>query len=245
MRFGIKCEHSDHFEEYFNTFDRLQTDTDRIWKFQRYELICEYLSRPSLPPPLILFAHLWRFGLYILSRCVSSPWLNALYDQHTKRTKYGNEAQIALDEKSATNIEIAEDALGDEVYYNFSKHGLQLIEEHELDEEQITSPQEGMLKKIRALENRVQLIGDQQNQVLDYLDCLMEGMKKMGGDSIRMPDRRHLELDEPIEDTMNHIGHPRRELRRESLIDEVYTPIVIPSGVAPTTPTSSSQSIKT
>ncbi|CAM4802278.1 unnamed protein product [Rotaria magnacalcarata] len=224
-----------------NTFDRLQTDTDRIWKFQRYELICEYLSRPSLPPPLILFSHLWRFGLYILSRCIGSPWLNALYDQHTKRTKY----EIALDEKSATNIEIAEDALGDEVYYNFSKHGLQLIEEHELDEEQIASPQEGMLKKIRALENRVQLIGDQQNQVLDYLDCLMEGMKKMGGDSIRMPDRRHLELDEPIEDTMSHIGHPRRELRRESLIDEVYTPIVIPSNVAPTTSISSSQSAKT
>ncbi|CAF4863459.1 unnamed protein product, partial [Rotaria magnacalcarata] len=57
-----------------------------------------------------------------------------------------------------------------------------------------------------------------------------------------MPDRRHLELDEPIEDTMNHIGHPRRELRRESLIDEVYTPIVIPSNVAPTTSISSSQS---
>ncbi|CAF1106758.1 unnamed protein product, partial [Didymodactylos carnosus] len=47
-----------------NTFDRLQTDTDRIWKFQRFSLVYEYLTRPSLPPPLIIFSHLWRFGIW-------------------------------------------------------------------------------------------------------------------------------------------------------------------------------------
>jgi uncharacterized phage-associated protein len=43
--------------------------------------------------------------------------------------------EIFLDEKSATNIEIVEDALGDEVYYNYLKMGRKLVDESILDEE--------------------------------------------------------------------------------------------------------------
>ncbi len=45
--------------------------------------------------------------------------------------------EIVLDEKSATNIEIAEDALGDEVYYNYLKIGRKLIDENDLNEERV------------------------------------------------------------------------------------------------------------
>ncbi|KAJ3591817.1 hypothetical protein NHX12_006949 [Muraenolepis orangiensis] len=47
------------------TFQEVHDNTDSIWKFQRYELIKEYHSRPTAPPPLILFSH-----LYILLRRV-------------------------------------------------------------------------------------------------------------------------------------------------------------------------------
>lgn len=40
------------------TFQEVQDNTDTIWKFQRYELIKEYHSRPALPPPFILISHL-------------------------------------------------------------------------------------------------------------------------------------------------------------------------------------------
>ncbi|XP_045910552.1 transient receptor potential cation channel subfamily M member 2 isoform X2 [Micropterus dolomieu] len=43
------------------TFQEVQDNTDRIWKFQRYELIKEYHSRPAAPPPLIIFSHLYLF----------------------------------------------------------------------------------------------------------------------------------------------------------------------------------------
>ncbi|CAN9497842.1 unnamed protein product [Ophioblennius macclurei] len=43
------------------TFEEVQDNTDRIWKFQRYELIKEYHSRPSAPPPFIIFSHLYLF----------------------------------------------------------------------------------------------------------------------------------------------------------------------------------------
>uniref|UniRef100_A0A8C9VQT0 Transient receptor potential cation channel, subfamily M, member 2 n=1 Tax=Scleropages formosus TaxID=113540 RepID=A0A8C9VQT0_SCLFO len=41
------------------TFQQVQDNTDCIWKFQRYELIKEYHSRPAPPPPFILLSHLY------------------------------------------------------------------------------------------------------------------------------------------------------------------------------------------
>ncbi|CAF0985618.1 unnamed protein product, partial [Rotaria sordida] len=116
-----------------DTFDRLQSNTDRIWKFQRYSLVCEYLSRPSLPPPLIFFSHLWRLTLSTLARCCKSQCIQTKYQQHLNRIKY----KISLDDKSATNIEIAEDALGDELYYNFLKLAEKVSDDTNLDEERV------------------------------------------------------------------------------------------------------------
>jgi len=132
----------------------LQTDTDRIWKFQRYQLVCEYLSRPSLPPPLILFSHVYRFILYLLSKCFTCEGIQHAYRRHSSRTKYSKKKkkknvehfvgektifslEINLDEKKAILIEISEDAFGDEVYYNYLKLNRKLIDETDLDEERV------------------------------------------------------------------------------------------------------------
>lgn len=53
------------------TFQEVQDNTDTIWKFQRYELIKEYHSRPALPPPFILLSHLILFIRGVLLRCPS------------------------------------------------------------------------------------------------------------------------------------------------------------------------------
>ncbi|CAF1256388.1 unnamed protein product [Adineta steineri] len=200
-----------------NTFDRLQNDTDRIWKFQRYSLICEYLSRPSLPPPFIIFCHLWRFILYAVSPCLKSSWLKATYAQHTNRTKY----KVLLDEKSASNIEIAEDALGDEVYYNYSKVGRKLVDDNDLDEERIQSPQENIVNKLRVLENRTHLLTTQQAQMFEYLECLMEGLRSLGGERIRMPERRRFDFDDSFDELTTASDQARRYFRRDSVIDDV------------------------
>uniref|UniRef100_A0AAY4EJ95 Transient receptor potential cation channel subfamily M member 2 n=1 Tax=Denticeps clupeoides TaxID=299321 RepID=A0AAY4EJ95_9TELE len=50
------------------TFQEVQDNTDTIWKLQRYELIKEYQSRPSAPPPFILFEH-----LCLLVQCILKP----------------------------------------------------------------------------------------------------------------------------------------------------------------------------
>ncbi|CAF3809072.1 unnamed protein product [Rotaria magnacalcarata] len=214
-----------------NIFDRLHTNTDQIWKSQRYELICEYLSRPSLPPPLILLSHAWRLVLYTLLKCVSSQCMKEIYDQHITRTTY----KIEHNEKLASAIEKAEDAYADD-YFNYSKLNERLSKQHEIDEEPIHSSQEVMLKKIQILDSQVQVIRDQvkatrdeQNQMLSYLDCIMEGIKNMGGADVRMPKRRHVEEDDPSDETLNSDYYSRPEVQRDSSFDEIPQPTVAPS----------------
>ncbi|XP_062390193.1 transient receptor potential cation channel subfamily M member 2-like [Sardina pilchardus] len=50
------------------TFQQVQGNNDTIWKFQRYELIKEYYSRPPAPPPFILLSHLF----LLFRRCKST-----------------------------------------------------------------------------------------------------------------------------------------------------------------------------
>uniref|UniRef100_A0A669D8K0 Transient receptor potential cation channel subfamily M member 4 n=1 Tax=Oreochromis niloticus TaxID=8128 RepID=A0A669D8K0_ORENI len=40
------------------TFSKVQEHSDTYWKFQRYNLIAEYHSRPSLAPPFIILSHI-------------------------------------------------------------------------------------------------------------------------------------------------------------------------------------------
>ncbi|XP_061086714.1 transient receptor potential cation channel subfamily M member 4-like [Conger conger] len=43
------------------TFSKVQDNSDTYWKFQRYNLIVDYHSRPSLAPPFIILSHLHLF----------------------------------------------------------------------------------------------------------------------------------------------------------------------------------------
>ena len=63
---------NESFFSFSKTFDYIQSDADRIWKFQRYSLVCEYLERPPLPPPLIIFSHGWRICANVCSRLCKS-----------------------------------------------------------------------------------------------------------------------------------------------------------------------------
>uniref|UniRef100_A0AAY4EPM1 Transient receptor potential cation channel subfamily M member 5 n=1 Tax=Denticeps clupeoides TaxID=299321 RepID=A0AAY4EPM1_9TELE len=48
------------------TFQVVQGNTDIFWKFQRYNLIVEYHSRPALAPPFIIISHLSQLVLRLL-----------------------------------------------------------------------------------------------------------------------------------------------------------------------------------
>ena len=73
---------------YSNTFDRLQNDTDCIWKFQHYSLVCYHLTRPCLPPPFVVLSHIWRGTLYFFSYYIKSKWFQSKYIQYQNKEKF-------------------------------------------------------------------------------------------------------------------------------------------------------------
>ncbi|CAF0852590.1 unnamed protein product [Rotaria sordida] len=171
-----------------NTFDRLHMDADCIWKFQYYSLVSYYLSRPSLPAPLVIIIHFWRLIVYFLSTYIKLPWFRRKYRKHQNRSKLHIVANYELTRK----IESIEDALGNEIYYYFLKTDRKMVDyDIDFDEDRVYSPQEIMLNKVKKLENQVQLIQNQQINMFEYLECLMNGIKKIGGDDIEMPKRYH------------------------------------------------------
>uniref|UniRef100_A0A673NJ65 Transient receptor potential cation channel, subfamily M, member 4a n=1 Tax=Sinocyclocheilus rhinocerous TaxID=307959 RepID=A0A673NJ65_9TELE len=54
------------------TFNKVQEHSDVHWKFQRYNLIVEYHSRPCLSPPFIIISHLHIFFKRVIQRLPSN-----------------------------------------------------------------------------------------------------------------------------------------------------------------------------
>ncbi|XP_062245493.1 transient receptor potential cation channel subfamily M member 1-like [Platichthys flesus] len=54
-----------------NTFFEVKSISNQIWKFQRYQLIMTFHDRPILPPPLIIFSHLYIIFSRLCRRCAT------------------------------------------------------------------------------------------------------------------------------------------------------------------------------
>ncbi|XP_023145137.1 transient receptor potential cation channel subfamily M member 1-like isoform X2 [Amphiprion ocellaris] len=52
-----------------NTFFEVKSISNQVWKFQRYQLIMTFHDRPILPPPLIIFSHLYILFNRLFRRC--------------------------------------------------------------------------------------------------------------------------------------------------------------------------------
>ncbi|KAG9341262.1 hypothetical protein JZ751_019703, partial [Albula glossodonta] len=52
-----------------NTFFEVKSISNQVWKFQRYQLIMTFHDRPVLPPPFIIFSHLYILFKRIWWRC--------------------------------------------------------------------------------------------------------------------------------------------------------------------------------
>uniref|UniRef100_A0A8C4W8N9 Transient receptor potential cation channel subfamily M member 3 n=1 Tax=Gopherus evgoodei TaxID=1825980 RepID=A0A8C4W8N9_9SAUR len=52
-----------------NTFFEVKSISNQVWKFQRYQLIMTFHDRPVLPPPMIIFSHLYIIIIRLCCRC--------------------------------------------------------------------------------------------------------------------------------------------------------------------------------
>ncbi|XP_031595231.2 transient receptor potential cation channel subfamily M member 4-like [Oreochromis aureus] len=66
------------------TFSKVQEHSDIYWKFQRYNLIAEYHSRPSLAPPFIILSHINIFIRRVIRKVPSVKIHHFVLDLETK-----------------------------------------------------------------------------------------------------------------------------------------------------------------
>ena len=59
---------SEHFLCSSYTFSAVQENTDVYWRFQRYDLVQEYFSRPPLVPPIIILSHIFLVFRYMIQK---------------------------------------------------------------------------------------------------------------------------------------------------------------------------------
>ncbi|CAF5065052.1 unnamed protein product, partial [Rotaria magnacalcarata] len=73
------------------------------------------------------------------------------------------------------------------------------------------SPQENILNRMRTIEKRVEVMSSQQDQMCVYLDHLMEGLKIIGGERIKMPERRRLDPEESFDEISSSVEQTKRQ----------------------------------
>ncbi|XP_035694681.1 transient receptor potential cation channel subfamily M member-like 2 [Branchiostoma floridae] len=55
------------------TFQKIQDNSEQVWRFHRYDLIYEFFDRPWGAPPVIILGHVYRLIRWVARRCAGKP----------------------------------------------------------------------------------------------------------------------------------------------------------------------------
>ncbi|XP_038149242.1 transient receptor potential cation channel subfamily M member 2 [Cyprinodon tularosa] len=150
------------------TFQEVQDNTDKIWMFQRYELIKEYHSRPNAPPPFIIFSHL-RLLISNMFPCCSPTRPN----EFKKELKNTDEEELLLWESLMKDIYLV----------SVRQRQSQSMENRILNTSQ----------RVTTLTEQLEKLGEQITQSTKDLQWIVEKMKCQGVSAIetqqQIPDK--------------------------------------------------------
>nr|XP_010778714.1 PREDICTED: transient receptor potential cation channel subfamily M member 1 [Notothenia coriiceps] len=150
-----------------NTFCEIKSISNQVWKFQRYQLIMTFHDRPIMPPPLIIFSH-----LYIL--------FNRLFRRFFKKKQEGE-----LDEKDrGLKLRLNPEEL--KFLYEFEE---QCVEEYfrEKEDEQQSSTDERIKVTSERVENmsmRLEEVNERENNMkasLQTVDLRLAQLEEIHG----------------------------------------------------------------
>ncbi|CAL8243612.1 unnamed protein product [Lota lota] len=76
-----------------NTFFEVKSISNQVWKFQRYQLIMTFHDRPILPPPLIIFPH-----IYIVLQRLCCRWSRRKHEGEQEDRERGLQLVLSVEE---------------------------------------------------------------------------------------------------------------------------------------------------
>uniref|UniRef100_A0A8C7X9S6 Transient receptor potential cation channel, subfamily M, member 5 n=1 Tax=Oryzias sinensis TaxID=183150 RepID=A0A8C7X9S6_9TELE len=140
------------------TFQVVQGNTDIFWKFQRYNLIVEYYSRPALAPPFIIISHLSQLFLSLLKR------------PEPKQEHLEREMPAGLDQRLITWETVQKENY-------LAKLERQHWESSEERLKSTSSKVQSLLKIIGGYKDQEKRLGSMEAQVNHIFKFLLQGLK--------------------------------------------------------------------
>ncbi|GFS15664.1 transient receptor potential cation channel subfamily M member 3 [Elysia marginata] len=86
------------------TFQTVQDNSTKVWRFYRISLVNEYFDRPTLVPPVIVLNHIWRFMRYCLA---IKGEATKRHNAFSKKLSADTNQRLTLLEKAAMDMYLA------------------------------------------------------------------------------------------------------------------------------------------
>ncbi|CAL1535900.1 unnamed protein product [Lymnaea stagnalis] len=86
------------------TFQTVQDNSTKVWRYYRISLVYEYFNRPTLVPPIIVLNHIWRSARYLLYRKGRAAKRRNAFGVHLSDE---NNLRLSLFEKDAMEVYLA------------------------------------------------------------------------------------------------------------------------------------------
>ncbi|XP_055889921.1 transient receptor potential cation channel subfamily M member 3-like isoform X5 [Biomphalaria glabrata] len=146
------------------TFIRNNANSKEIWMFQRYGLILQYEMRPILPPPFIIFTHIYLAFKYIKRRCKG------------KRDFYDNGLKLFLSHEDTEKLHDFEEECMEDLYrekelkhQNSSEERIKFISERvenmSLRLDDMNVKENHLRLSLSSLDHRMNRIDDLENSL--------------------------------------------------------------------------------
>ncbi|KAI1904464.1 hypothetical protein AGOR_G00005910 [Albula goreensis] len=183
-----------------NTFFEVKSISNQVWKFQRYQLIMTFHDRPVLPPPFIIFSHLYILFKRIWWRC---------------KKKDGDPDERDRGLKLKLNAEELKSL------YEFEE---QCLEEYfrEKEDEQLSSNDERIRVTSERVENmsmRLEEVNEREHSMkasLQTVDLRLTQLEEFSGRMMNALEklaglyRYHLDLDDRGPEDRENLAHERQ-----------------------------------
>ncbi|XP_067127753.1 transient receptor potential cation channel trpm isoform X2 [Centruroides vittatus] len=158
-----------------NIFVEVNAISQQVWKSNRFQVVMEYEQKPSLPPPLIIFSHLYLLFKYYIRRWKGKP----------KGIDYG--LKLFLDEESIEKIndfeeECAESYFHEKELQSTTDQQIQIVSERVENTMQkindINQRQKDINGRVQNLEFQVNRIEQVSQDCFESLSVMRTCMKE-------------------------------------------------------------------
>ncbi|XP_041918120.1 transient receptor potential cation channel subfamily M member 5 isoform X2 [Alosa sapidissima] len=178
------------------TFQVVQGNTDIFWKFQRYNLIVEYHSRPALAPPFIIISHLSQLLLSVCNKTESKQ-------EHLER-----EFPPVLDQKLMTWETVQKENY-------LAKLERQHLESSEERLRNTSSKVQSVLRTVEAFKEQFKRLSSMEAQVKYWItDCFAQNTSKLDRDPAKDPRSKgsgptgpQPQQSETVKEERGHLGY--------------------------------------